>query len=398
MTHGKKLFLSDAMLFYIHAGLFAFSEIIFLFSLPILFWNKGFSLSFIFLFYALAALPGYFLTVRIVKYITKIGIKKVFLLGILLYILLGFSVQLIEINNLWWLVAFFLLALQALCYFPARHLCFSEIITQKTIGLQAGTLNAVMLLARTIAPIIAGSIAVLTQFNVVFVFGVTIMILSVIPVLFIRTQVQTHFDPVEFSAMQEHPVFKSTKWAYMADGMNSLISYLLWPLLFFLFISQNDYFELSSLMTITCGISALIMIGVGNLFDRQHRKALLKTSVFFNVLAVLGRFSLLLFHPILFVYAMQSFYSFSESMLQSTFESYWYSYSKSTNTMFFTIHREVNYALGRFLIGVILAAAALFLTDSESLWPLFLLSIPIVLVYLKKGKEDAHLNLIPKRK
>jgi len=380
------------MLFYIHAGLFAFSEIIFLFSLPILFWDKGFSLSFIFAFYACAALPGYFFTAPIVHYITKIGIKSIFLLGVFLYILLGSVTLFIEIDNLWWVIAFFLLALQALCYFPARYLYFSEIISRKTIGMQSGTLNAVMLLSRTVAPIVAGAIAILTQFNSVFIFGVVVMILSMIPVLLIRTQAQTHFDVAEFKAMRSHPVFKSTRWAYVADGMNSLISYLLWPLLFFLFISQEDYFELSFLMTVTCGVSAIIMVGVGKLFDQQHRKKLLHTSVFSNVLAILGRFALLFFHPVLFVYAIQSFYSFAESMLQSTFEAYWYSYSKTTNTMFFTIHREVNFALGRFLIGAILALASAFFIDAESLWPLFLLSIPIVLVYLKKGEEDASLS------
>ncbi|MFA6435668.1 MAG: MFS transporter [Candidatus Gracilibacteria bacterium] len=393
MTRKNKPFLSDALLFYMHAGLFAFSEIIFLFSLPILFWNKEFSLSFIFAFYALAALPGYFLTARIVHYITKIGIKSIFLLGIFLYILLGVVVPFIEVDNMWWVVAFFLLALQALCYFPARYLCFSEIISRKTIGMQAGTLNAVMLLSRTVAPIVAGALAVWTQFNNVFIFGVVMMGLSMIPVLLIRTQVQTHFDPVAFKTMSKHSIFKSTRWAYVADGMNSLIAFLLWPLLFFLFISQEDYFQLSFLMTITCGVSAIIMVGVGKLFDQQHRKTLLRTSVFANVLAILGRFSLLFFHPILFVYAMQSFYSFSESMLQPTFESYWYSYSKTTNTMFFTIHREVNYALGRFLIGTILAVASAFFMDEKGLWPLFLLSIPMVLIYLKKGQEDALLNV-----
>lgn len=392
MTKKNKPFLSDALLFYMHAGFFAFSEIVFLISLPILFWNKGFSLSFIFAFYALAALPGYFFTTHISQFITKVGIKSIFLLGIFLYIVLGCVVPFIEVDNAWWVVAFFLLALQALCYFPARYLCFSEIIFRKTIGMQAGTLNAVMLLSRTIAPIVAGTLAVWTQFNNVFILGVVMIGLSMIPVLLIRTRVQKRFEIAEFEVMRSHPVFKCTKWAYMADGMNSLIAFLLWPLLFFLFISQENYFELSFLMTVTCGISAIIMVGVGKLFDQSHRKKLLHTSVFANVLAILGRFALLFFHPVLFVYAIQSFYSFAESMLQSTFESYWYSYSKTTNTMFFTIHREVNYALGRFLIGAILAVASAFFVDAQGLWPLFLLSIPMVLVYLKKGEEDASLN------
>ena len=145
-------------------------------------------------------------------------------------------------------------------------------------------------------------------------------------------------------------------------------------------------------MTITYAISAIIMVVVGHFFDQKHRKALLKASVFSNILAIIGRFALLFFHPILFVYGIQSFYLFSESALQSTFEAYWYSYSKKTNTIFFTIHREINYALGRFIIGSFLAIASLFLTDAKSMWPFFLLAIPVVFIYLRKGDIDHYLK------
>ena len=392
MTKKQNKLLSDVKLFYIHAGLFAFSEIIFMFSLPILFWSQGFSLSFIFAFYALAALPGYFFTTRIVQYILKTSIKKVLILGVIFYILLGAITPFIQIDNIWWFFAFFLLSVQALFYFPARHLYFSEIISNKSIGFQSGVLSAVMTIARTVGPIAAGVIALLTEFNWVFIFGALIMMFSIIPILFMRTKVEMDFKISEFKAMLKHPVFKITKPAYIADGINSIISYLLWPVLFYLFISKNDYFQLSSLMTITYAISAIIMVVVGHFFDQKHRKALLKASVFSNILAIIGRFALLFFHPILFVYGIQSFYLFSESALQSTFEAYWYSYSKKTNTIFFTIHREINYALGRFIIGSFLAIASLFLTDAKSMWPFFLLAIPVVFIYLRKGDIDHYLK------
>lgn len=392
MSKKSNQLLSDVILFYIHAGLFAFSEIIFIFSIPILFWNRGFSLSFIFIFYALAALPGYFLTTKIVQYALNTGIKKMIISGVLFYILLGVIIPFVKTDNLWWVLTLFLLAIQALCYFPARHLYFSEIISKKNIGFQSGALNAVMTIARTIAPIMAGVIALFSQLNSVFIFGAIVMAFSIIPIIFINTKVEPDFRIDDFRAMLKHPVFKSTKPAYIADGINGIISYLLWPILFYLFISQNDYFGLSSLMTITYGISAIIMLVVGHFFDRANRKALLRFSIFSNILAVLGRFVMLFFHPILFVYGIQSFYLFSESALQSTFGAYWFSYSKKTNTVFFTIHKEINNALGRFLIGSFLAIISLFLKDAKGLWPLFLLTIPVVFTYLRKGDSDHYLS------
>lgn len=386
-------YLSDVNLFYTHAALFAFAEVIFLFSLPVLLWNKGFSLSFIFAFYALAALPGYLFTTDIVRHMLKSNVKKMLIIGVLLYVALGLVVPFVTTNNLWWIVALILVALQALCYFPARHLYFSELISKKTIGVQSGVLSAVIVVARTIAPIVAGFIAVLTQFNFIFTFGAVVLLLSIVPVTFIKTKVANTFKVVEFKKMiNEHPVFKSTKAAYMADGANGIIAYILWPLLFLLFISENNFFDFGSLMTISYAISAVIMVAVGHFFDKNHRKRLLSWSVLSNILAALGRFTLLFFHPMYFVYAIQSFYSFSESALQSTFEAYWYSYSKSTNVVFFTIHREKNFALGRFGAGMFLAIMAFLLPDAKTLWPLFLLSIPVVCVYLKKGDSDHHLE------
>lgn len=393
MTLKKSSCLSDVNLFYAHAGLFAFAEVIFLFSLPVLLWNKGFSLSFIFAFYALASLPGYFFTTGIVKHMLKTNVKKMLILGVLLYVALGLVVPFLATNNWWWLLALLLVSLQALCYFPARHLYFSELISKKTIGVQSGMLSAVIVVARTVAPIVAGSIAILTQFNWIFIFGAAVLLLSVTPVILIKTKVKTSFKVIEFKRMiKEHPVFTTTKSAYIADGVNSMISYILWPLLFLLFISNNNFFDLGSLMTISYGVSAVIMVVVGHFFDRQHRKQLLSWSVFSNILAAFGRFTLWFFHPTLFVYAVQSFYSLAEAALQSTFEAYWYSYSKNTNVIFFTIHREQNFALGRFAGGIFFAAIAYLLPDAKNLWPLFLLSVPVVFVYLKKGTSDHHLE------
>lgn len=389
----KSRLLSDVNLFYAHAGLFAFSEIIFLLSIPVLLIERGFALSFVFAFYAFAALPGYFLTTSIIRHLLHTSIKRVLILGVLLYIVLGFISPFIQLNNYWWMAAFVLLTLQALFYFPARHLYFSEIISHKKIGFQSGMLNAIMAIARTIAPIMGGLIVVATQLDSVFIFGALTMILSVLPILFIKTKIEAHFNLQEFKkTIKSHPVFLGTRSAYVADGVNSMMSYLFWPVLFYLFISQKDYFELSSLMTVTYGVAALIMVAVGHYFDREHRKPLLKFSIISNILASVGRFSLLFFNPLLFVYAVQSFYLFSESALQSTFEAYWYSYSKKTNTIFFTIHREINYALGRFAIGILLSAVSLFWTRPAQLWSFFLISIPVVFMYLSKAKMDHHLG------
>ncbi|MBI2463702.1 MFS transporter [Candidatus Peregrinibacteria bacterium] len=393
MISRKSKGISDATLFYIHSGIFAFSEIIFLISLPILFWQQGFSLSFIFAFYAFAALPGYFFTLPLIQYGLKIHLKKILIFGIFFYIALAIISPLIQINNGWWIIAFLLLSLQALCYFPARYIYFSEIASKKTIGFQTGIVNAVMMVARTLAPIIAGFIAFFTQFNWVFLFGALFMLLSIIPIFFIRIKIRHSCQTEVFHAMRkEHPVFKNTQATYIAAGMSGTLSYLLWPLLFFLLLNQSGYFGLTSLMTVTYGISAIIMLIVGHFFDRQHRKMLLKGSVMFNILATLGRFALLFFHPLLFVYGIQSLYSFTESALQSTFEGYLFSYSKITNTVFFTIHREMNNALGRFFAGAILALASFVFTDIKILWFFFLVNIPVVLIYLRKGKIDYYLK------
>lgn len=393
MTPKKAQGISNATLFYVHSFLFAFSEIIFLLSLPILFWQRGFPLSFIFAFYAFAALPGYFFTLPIVQYGLKTHLKKLLILGVFFYILLAIISPFIQINNGWWIAAIFLLAIQSLCYFPARHLFFSEIAFKKTVGLQTGIVNAVMMVARTIAPIIAGFIAIFTQFNWVFIFGALFMLLSVFPLLFIRIKMRKSLYSSVFHTMRKrHLVFKNTKAVYVAAGISGTLSYLLWPLLFFLFINDRGYFGLTSLMTVTYGISAIIMLVVGHFFDHQHRKKLLQISVISNILASFGRFVLLFSHPILFVYAIQSFYSFTESALQSTFEAYWFSYSKFTDTVFFTIHREMNHALGRFVACIILSFSSLIFNDVKILWFFFLFNIPVVFIYLQKGKIDYFLK------
>ncbi len=389
----KKNIFSDATLFYAHAGLFAFSEIIFILSLPVFLYTQGFSLSFIFLFHGLTNVFGYFLTDKIIPYVLRTNIKRVLIMGVIFYIIFGFAALLINTANYWWLVAFLFLSLQALFYFPARHLFFVEIAERGTVGLQTGVLNAVSLIARVIAPVAAGGVVVMTSFNSVFLFGALVMILSVLPILFIRTKVEIDFKRGEFLKMSKsNPIFTKTGLAYVADGMNNVITYLMWPLLFFLLLGNEDFFQLGSLMTITSAISAAIMVMVGHLFDKQHRKILFSGSIIAEGIASLLRFALLFFHPLVFVYATQSLYSFSESALQSTFDSYFYSYGKITNTAFFTIHREINFSLGRFILCVFLALMSYFITKPEQLWYLFLITLPVLFLYFSKTKIDGAIE------
>ncbi|MBI2453101.1 MFS transporter [Candidatus Peregrinibacteria bacterium] len=385
--------LQDAKLFYVHAALFAFSEIIFILSLPIYFYTQGFSLSFIFFFHAIVGFVGYIFTPLVISYIKRINIKFIFILGVLFYIAFGFSVFLINIQNYWWILALLFLSLQSVFYFPARHLFFVEIAHKKTVGLQTGVLNMVSLISRIIAPIVAGWIALAFPFSSVFLVGSVVMFLCIGPIFFIQTKIEVDFTRKEFFEMQKnHPVFRATRFAYFADGMNNIISYLLWPLFFFLFLANMDFFRVGSLMTITSLISAVIMVFVGHLFDKKYRKILLTASIFAQLVASFFRFLLLFFHPIVFVYTTQSLYSFSESALQSTFDSYLYSYGKVTDTALFTIHREINFSLGRFILCLLLAIITSFITKTEQLWFLFLLSIPILFLYSQKMKVDRFID------
>ncbi len=385
----KKLPLSGAQLFYAHAGFFAFSEIIFILSFPVYLYTQGFSLPFIFLFHGLVGLVGYFLTARVMAAILKTNIKTALIGGVLFYITFGFTTLLVSTQNHWWLLAFFCLSLQSLLYFPARHLFFVEIANQETVGLQTGVLNAVGLIARVAAPLVAGGIALIAPFTAVFLFGAGVMALSIIPILFIQTKVNVYFTRQDFLQTQKtHDVFTKTRLAYVADGMNNILSYLVWPLFFFLLLANKSFFQLGSLMTITSAVSAGIMVLVGHLFDQDHRKALLSTSIATQAIASLGRFALLFFHPILFVYGAQSLYSFSESALQSTFDSYLYAYGKVTNTAYFTIHREMNFSLGRFILCMAMAVMSNFIPNLEHLWFVFLLSLPILFFYSKKMSVD----------
>lgn len=384
----KKSFLSDARLFYAHAALFAFSEIIFILSLPVYLYTQGFSLSFIFLFHGILGMTVYLFTSHVISRTLKVNIKYPLIFGVIFYIAFGLAARSISLQNHWWLVAFFCVSFQSLLYWPVRHLFFVEIAKQKTMGLQTGILNAVSIISRVAAPIAAGAITLLFSFSSVFLFGAGVMMLSILPILFIKKKVKIHFDRKEFLGTRAiHEVFTKTHWSYIADGMNNTLSYLMWPLFFYILLANQDFFQLGSLMTVTLGISAVIMVFVGHLFDKNHRKALLTGSIALQGVGSFLRFLLFFFHPLLFVYGVQSLYAFSESALQSTLDSYFYSYGKATNTAFFIIHREMNFSLGRFILCALLALISFFI-KVEHLWFLFLLSFPILFLYYRQMRVD----------
>jgi len=383
----------DVNLFYAHGALFAFSEIIFILSLPVYLYTQGFSLSFILFFHGFASLLGYLFTANAVSFMQRTSIKGVLILGVLLYVTFGFVAQFISTQNLWWILALVLLSLNGLFYYPAKLISFAELLSKESVGRQTSRLNAMALAARVVGPIVGGWVVLATSLNFVFIFGAGFMVLSVIPVLLIKQKIKVDFNRADYvRSKKTHDVFTKTKWAYISEGANNILSYLIWPLFFFLLLANESYFELGSLMTVTMGISVIIMLIVGHLFDLKHRKKLLSTTIFGQAIATMLRFSLLFVNPVLFVYAVQSYYSFAESALQSTFDSYLYSYGKVTSTTHFIIHREINFSLGRFLLCTILASIAYFVPSVQQLWYIFLLNIPILFAYSKKRHVDHYIE------
>ncbi|MBI5414536.1 MFS transporter [Candidatus Peregrinibacteria bacterium] len=376
-----------------HTGIFSFSEVIFLFSLPIFFLKQGFSISFVFSFFGVTSLGGYFFTRYILEALTKIGIKIFLSAGIFFYIIFGILLQLVAIGNMWWIPTVVVLLLQYLFYWPAYNLYFVEIIHAKTVGLQTGILNAVSTVTLMIAPVFAGALSLFLPFQIIFLIGCFIVATSVLPLFFIRTKLKMKFDMKKYEEMKSsHEIFRETRFAYFGDGFITMISYTLWPILFYLVLSRESFFELGILSTISMAISAAMMVLFGHYFDKAHRKILLRSSLLGQLVATFGRYFLVFFHPTIFIYFVQSLYSFSASVLRSTFFAYFYSYGKKTNTTYFTLHREINFSLGRFIACELFAAVSYFFPQPLQLWPLFLLGLPMLLLYAKKLKVDHHLE------
>ncbi len=339
---------------------------------PIYLLSLGFTLKDVAFFFLINYLVSFAFFSIGLKLNTKIGVKKVMSLGIILSIVYYLLLNSLSTGNIsYWIVAIFL-GISGGLYWAGFNLEFSRFCDKNKEASETSFLSIITNLAGAIGPLVGAILIVETSFSLLFILSAGLVFTSIFPL---------------FSTKNEKTKFKfSIKKFIKADNLNKTLAYntagvigvvagIFWPV--FIFLSLGKVLSLGIIISITAVVGVIFLFFVGKLSDK-HKKKVLKAGIFSHSSSWITR---IFFLTPFGIFINNLYSSFSYSLINLPFAKIIFSKSKeSKDSSTYFLYREINLLIGRVII-------LLFVIFTENLLWTFILSFFITFIYSVLLKE-----------
>ena len=251
-------------------------------------------------------------------------------------------------------------------YWMVRHWFFSVNTDHEKIGKQVSYMTIIRIIIGFIAPIVGGWVSFFISFDATFVLGSIAGFLSLIPVLFFHAPAHPRgYNWKKIRKILKKPELRAIRPAYFWEGFSHYFINAAWLLAFVIFISNIK--DLGILVGVTTLIAALLTRLAGYWFDKRQRAGILARLTFLRSLGAFLYASIGLYPHLIYVWAIQLFNRFTETMHQTFVDAYLYAYSNKIHPIHFHWNREIHLNIARMISNAILAIAFLFL-PATFLW------------------------------
>jgi len=317
--------------------------------IPIYLYKIGFSLSMIFIFFALISLFHAAGAFPAGKLAAKVGFKHAILMSIPLLIIAYVFLYTIETYNWPLIIPAGLIGIHNAIFWTSYHIDFSKWSKSKDRGKSVGFAGMLVYLFAVGGPFIGGLILATLGFNILFIIVSLILISSAIPLFF------TH-DYYESTDIKLSHVFQHSKkdfLSFFGHGVETGVGEVLWPL--FIFISIKESFTLlGSVASLSLLFSAGVVLLIGFVADFRRRLILSLGSVFHGMVWI----SKMFIGTPAGLFTTDALHGITKSMSHTPYAAIIYDKSNQTNRIEFLVAREVTFHLSRtaFLIAMVFIA------------------------------------------
>lgn len=270
----------EIKLFYLSFSIFQFANSIVQIFIPLYFYNKGFSLYSIILFFAITQAGRLVFLPAAAWLSSSFGAKRImsvsFIFSIIYYVFLQ---KVDNVSGAFYLSAFIFGAVQALQWLPFLvHL--SKISPNENKGKIYSKLNMYTTIANAMGPLLGGYIISFYGFNSIF-YVVIALIIPAIYFLLITPEV-SKVRRIKFSLISIKKIYPDM----VANGGFNLQVYLsntIWPIFIFMILPQ--YNAIGFIQTSSLFLSLITLHLIGKWTDRSRRKKVLLWGSVFNSIA-----------------------------------------------------------------------------------------------------------------
>lgn len=272
---------------YMFSVLFSFASALILIFEPVFFYQEGFSLSKIALYYAL----HYSLYVILLplggKFAGRFGLERSLALSMPLFVVYFVTLAAIPLApGLFWL-AWVLLTVFKIFYWPAYHTEICRFGDAANRGTELSWLIALTSGAGAIGPIVGGFVAAYFGFSVLFVSAACLALLATFPLLLTKERYRPQTFPYSLPwRMMGMRRYRGMVLTMVGWGEN-LIDLVFWPI--FMFIILGGTQKLGLVASINVLVMSILGFFVGEISDRFSRRQIIRLHIPFMILGYLFR-------------------------------------------------------------------------------------------------------------
>lgn len=287
--------------------------------------------------------------------IEKIGYRWGILWGIVFQICMLLFLLLAEGDYRWLLVTATMSGMVVLFYWISRLALFSDDGVDEKFGEEMGMVTMLERGTSILAPFLGGVIIAGAGFKVLFVLGVVLLLISIVPLFFMPYH--EHKDGISwrhFLRFLKRENNKKLILGFFGRGMEDLVSNWVWPL--FAFIIIGTFEGLGAVTSIVMVVSVLMAFIVGRLFDRNRAKGGLEDEKIYwvgSVITAITRFTRSFAGSMLGVVGWDSLTKMVAPFYWIPFSSYRAVAAGKVSPVEFLSYRAMIYSLGSAMMALL---------------------------------------------
>ena len=311
------------------------------------------------LFYFIGSLLCIFLYPFTTKYIEKYNLKNSLYTATIINILflLTLSITTNENIHITLYFALFFLTIFRLLYWVPYHTTFTTFSDQNNRMREVSFFQATLHITGVVSPLIASIIITQTSYQILFLVGIGIYSLSLIPLL----SLSNVYEKFSWSYKQTWKKLLSKKYkaamiAYYADGIESGIGMVIWPIFIYKLLNGN-FISIGIISTLTIAITVLLELTLGKYADKKRNKknVLRFNSILYSIGWIVKIFVITGFQ----VFLADAYHKITQALSKNTLAAITYDISADEGHYVdeFTVIKEMSLHAGRatiYLLSIVL--------------------------------------------
>lgn len=373
---------------YITLGFLAFVEGLISIFVPIFFWNLGFPMWKILLFYFLHSALFLIFTLTLLPLIKRLSDKMMMFLSIPFLVLYFLGLGMIKTLPLLFFALPIASAMHTLLFNVGYNIDFSCAADRERIGKEVGIRYVLISILTLAAPFFGGILIALAGFQNMFFIGSAILLTAVLPLFFFPNRnMSPNLKVASIIPFFQEPELRPFTLSGVGYAMETVLSKTVWPLFIFLIIGNIE--EFGGVISIGLIVTAIVTYLVGFLSDYGKRRNVITWTSIGNALSWLAR--PFIAQPPLVV-GMHIGGNVINSGLMVAWTSQYYKITKTvSDTTAFIISRELLYNATRVVFIPILMLIAYYLPTRAFFTLGFILASCASLLFLTANRTHAHL-------